>query len=182
MLLDYFNVCSHLGIKMEHFNLDLMGIAINTALAVALYSFTFEFVDKKNALKQQNKEQVAKLMLADVYQSCLLCLSVLEHIENGERGRFVDNLGNSIRIDKSDEVIDALIRDPFIYESSIIELFKDGTLSKEEYSAYTKNKNNFREYMFLKSRTLETNQASPDDISKEDLENNINAVIERLKS
>lgn len=148
LVVDYLNLFTFLGFNPERINLDLMGIIMNAILAITLYFITFEFVDKRNALRQRNKEQVAVMMLINVYETCLYCISVLDQIKNDEQGVYFDNSNTPIDSDKYEELINAFVKDPFSNEHIVLEFFKDGTLSQEEYKTYSDNKRNYLDYMF----------------------------------
>ena len=146
ILIDYFNLSSMMFININNINEGLFGIVVNTVIVISLYLVTFEFVDKKNEDRQKNKQLAAKRLLIDIYNECLLNISIMED---------PDLRSKATRYVKGDELIEKdnkfriFEEAPFNSEPVILDFIKDGVLSIEEYNSYLDNKKNYHEFMYI---------------------------------
>lgn len=144
LIFDYFNVFSALGIETSNLNLGVFSTVINSVIVIALYIITFEFVDKKNEKRNKNKEEVAAQLLITIYSECLKNIDIMCDPDlYCKVTRFVDP-DKLIEKDNKFRVFENL---PFDNESDLIDFFKEGTLSSEDFKKYMDNKSNYRMFM-----------------------------------
>lgn len=146
LILDYLNIGYAIGLNVERINSSLLSIIVNACLAITLYIVTFEFVDKRNASKQRNKELVANCVLVDIYKQCKNNMDIMEDPSLYQKvTRFVKS-NEFIEKDNKYRVFENI---PFENEAFLLGFFEDGTLSVGEYKSYIANKNNYRQFMTI---------------------------------
>lgn len=145
VLSDYINLPSLLGFKMSNINWDFcMGI-LNIIVVIILYLITFRTLDARTIERENNKKEVSILLIEQCYQEVLDYVDWLnqETVEkyivpkvdfNSTNNKILDNLQNS----------------PFLNEDIVIDLAKDGQITKKKLDGYLKIKVKYRKYLNMR--------------------------------
>jgi hypothetical protein len=145
VIFDYINLPSLLGFEMSNINWDFcMGI-LNIIVVIVLYLITFRTLDARTIEREINKKEVSILLIEQCYQEILDYIDWLnqETVEkiivpkidfNSTNNKILDNLQNS----------------PFQNEEIIIDLAKDGQITKNLLETYLKFKVKYRKYLNMR--------------------------------
>lgn len=145
VIIYYINLPSFLGFKMSNINWDFcMGI-LNITVVIVLYLITFRTLDARTIERENNKKEVSILLIEQCYQEILDYVDWLnqETVEkiivpkvdfNSTNNKILDNLQNS----------------PFLNEDIVIDLAKDGQITKKKLEGYLKIKVNYRKYLNMR--------------------------------
>ncbi len=142
MLMDYMNFPTFLRFGLSNINIDFcMGI-LNTGVIIILYLITYKVLDERTVQRENNKKEISVLLIKECYLECISYLKILnqEAVEkyivpkvdfDAVENRIVNNLQNA----------------PFLNESIIMDLLKDGQISKKQIETYIIIKGKFRQYI-----------------------------------
>ena len=145
IILDYINFPSFLGLRMSNINWDFcMGI-MNIVVVIVLYLITYKTLDARTIEREINKKEVSILLIEQCYQEVLDYIDWLnqETVEkiivpkmnfNSTNNKILDNLQNS----------------PFQNEDIIVDLAKDGQITKKLLERYLNLKVKYRKYLNMR--------------------------------
>jgi hypothetical protein len=145
VILDYINIPSFLGLRMSNINWDFCMGFLNITVVIILYLITFRTLDARSIEREINKKEVSILLIKQCYQEILDYIDWLnqETVEkiivpkmdfNSTNNKILDNLQNS----------------PFQNEDIIIDLVKDGQITKNLLEGYLKLKVKYRKYLNMR--------------------------------
>lgn len=120
---------------------------------------TFYFIDRKQIEKEKNKNEIANIILKNIYEICLDNI----HICNDDiiNNYIVPNC-NFDKLIYEDEYMSNLLNQPFQNENIIYDLLKDGIISKKLYENYLVCKKNYREYITIRINFYDKPELSKD--------------------
>lgn len=143
MISDYANIPSLLGIKVSSINWDFL----NIILIIALYFITYKLLDKRTMEKEKNKKGIAVVLMQECYQQCL---SQVNFLNNDIVELYIVPKINFNVVTNENEIIVNLHNSPFENENIIIDLVKDGQISKEIIESYFKIKDKYKQYINIR--------------------------------
>lgn len=146
--LDFLNLPSHLGIEVANVNWDLNIGLLTNLIVVTLFSITYEILDKRTVEKEKNKEEISTLLLKESYDLCLQCMDNLS--EEFVKKFIVPKMDFDGGI-RENQVVENLKNAPFLNESIILSLAIDGQVSPGEIQDYYKIKQQFREFVTVRT-------------------------------
>lgn len=95
MTIDYCGVLGLCYIEVEKFNMDFWSLFINSTIVICLYVITYVLIDKNRIKQEDNKKNVAKLLLQKTYGECLVDIKTMGSKE------YRTSLASKINFDKS---------------------------------------------------------------------------------
>ena len=150
LFIDYSNFPTTIGIDISRFNMDLLGIVLNSVTAVIVFMLGYYFVEQWNLRKLANQKAVAESLLLSIYKECLSSVELLDDptsakrlFEQTDRTKYYHILD-----DPSPHMKFAKI--PFINESPLLECFREGILDRKCFDTYQSIKKDFNRYVFLR--------------------------------
>lgn len=124
MILDYINILTKVGINVKNINLEILNIFI----VIALYMTTFYFIDRKQMEKEKNKNEIANIILKNIYE---MCLDNIHTYNDDIINNYIVPNCNFDKLIYKDEYMSNLLNQPFQNENIIYDLLKDGIISKK---------------------------------------------------
>ncbi len=143
IFLDYINILSILKLKSENFNFDFLNIIINTIIVIMLYLITYFLIDKENIRKNNTQKDILKSLLKETYKECINYINILDY----------ETLSKYIvpKIDfnsTTENIISKNIKNnAFSNHDSIMELFKIGIISIDNFNTYIEIKKDYFNYV-----------------------------------
>lgn len=138
LLLDYIEFPSFLGFDMSNINWDFLNIAI----VIILYIMTYKVLDERTVQKENNKKDITIFLMEQSYQSCR---------------RYIDMLNQEViekyiisKVDfesTKNVVVENLQEAPFHNDNNIMDLVKDGQISRKQIEGYLKVKADYGQYI-----------------------------------
>lgn len=142
IIIDLFNIPSLIGIKTTNMNWDLCLGLFDLWIVVLLFLITYKKIDARNIERENNKRDISSLLIASCYAECQNYLNLLTQ-ETIEKYIIPKVDFNST----SNKVVTNLQEAPFTNENIIMDLAKDGQLSKIQIDGYFNIKNKYRIYI-----------------------------------
>ena len=145
VILDYINLPTLLGFKMSNINWDFcMGI-LNIILVIVLYMITYKALDQRTIEREKNKKDISFLLIKECYFECLKWVDLLNQdiVE-----KFIVPKMDSNSTDNA--VIVNLKNSPFLNENIIMDLVKDGQVTKKQIEGYFKIKEKYSQYVNMR--------------------------------
>lgn len=158
-IVDYFNIPSKLGIRVESINKDFWTIAIGNFVVITLYLITFFLFDKRNLEKDKLAVYAGYCLLRDSYRDFSSILEVLRMYQKNVLDR---NITSDVRA--------FLESKPLSNDEKIFSALSNGVLSKELYDAYSSIKQDYSSLVvivFLKRTQPELEKELMEDLTKE---------------
>lgn len=150
LFIDYSNFPTTIGIDISRFNMDLLGIVLNSITAVIVFMLGYYFVEQWNLRKLANQKAVAESLLLSIYRECLASAELLddpltakrlfEQTDGNKRYNILDDLSPHMKFAKI----------PFMSEPSLLEYFHEGVLDKNCFDTYESIKHNFNSYVCVR--------------------------------
>lgn len=128
-LLDIYDIPSGVGIPIQRINWDAAGLVCGNLVVVALFSITYQVLDKRSIQKAQNQRRVALHMIKATLSACN---SQIELLKNS---RFTDSLLHNIDFDKNLEensLFQIVLTLPFENHEAIVSFAAEGVISDYE--------------------------------------------------
>ena len=153
LVIDYINLPTLLGFELSNINWDFcMGI-INAIVVVMLYLFTYKVIDERTVHRENNKTEISMLLIRNCYLECLEYIKILNQ-------EIVEKyIVSKIDFDSTDNTIICNLQNtPFQNESTILDLVKDGQLTKNQIEGYFQIKAKFRQYVNMRIVFFEAEQ------------------------
>lgn len=175
--LDYINLPARLGFEMQNINWDFcMGI-LNLIVVIALYVFTYKILDEKTMKREQNKNEISILLIKECYKECLEYEKILtkEMVD-----KYVVPKVDFNSTEYEGSITSNLQNSPFLNENIIMDLAKDGQLTKSQIEGYFKVKNAYRQYIAMRISLFDAPHLYEPLITK--LHNAVNSELKKLDS
>lgn len=144
LTIDYCGVLSLCYIEVEKFNMDFWSLFINSTIVICLYVITYVLIDKNHIKQEDNKKNVAKLLLQKTYGECL------DDIKRMESKDYRTAMANKINFDNSigdEPVYQKLMESPFDNHEMILSFAKEGVIKAETLEKYLNIKREFRVFI-----------------------------------
>lgn len=153
LVIDYINLPTLLGFEMSNINWDFcMGI-INAIVVIMLYLFTYKVIDERTVNRENNKIEISMLLIRICYLECLEYIKILNQ-ETVEK-----YIVPKIDFDSTDNTLVCNLQNaPFQNESTILDLVKDGQITKNQIEGYFEIKAKFRQYVNMRIVFFESEQ------------------------
>lgn len=142
MTIDYFNIFS-----IKRISLDFFTGILNVVVIIILFLITYHTLDRVSKEKEQNKKEIAKILVNDIYKQVDF---MLENI-------LTDDIVENNIVPKIDfnacgehELITNLKKDPFRNEGQLYNLIEDGQLSKKDFLKYLEIKKDYSSYITMR--------------------------------
>lgn len=141
VLLDYINLPTLCGIDMSNINLDFWVQAANVIVVIMLYIFTYKILDERAVHREKNKNEISMMLINDCYKECKRYLEMLdqETVEKYIVPKIDFNSSNNV-------IISNLQNAPYSNENVILDLVKDGQVTRQQIDCYLKIKEKFQQY------------------------------------
>lgn len=145
-VLDYTNLPSSLmGLKMSNMNWDFYIGILNIVAVLVMYVITYKTLDQRAIKREKNKCEISVMLIKGCYKECQSYINFLnkETVEkyivpkidfNSTEHKITNNLQNA----------------PFENENIIMDLVKDGQVSKNQIAGYFNVKQKFRQYVNIR--------------------------------
>lgn len=144
LAIDYYGVLSLCYIEVERFNIDFWSLFINSTIVICLYVITYVLIDKNRIKQEDNKKNVAKLLLQKTYGECL------DDIKRIESKDYRTAMASKINFDNSigdEPVYQKLMESPFDNHEMILSFAKEGVIKAETLEKYLNVKSEFRVFI-----------------------------------
>lgn len=142
--LDYYDVLSKNNIDIWRINIDFWSTLISSAIVIALYIITYVLIDKRRIKQEENKRNVANLLLRKIYSECL------DDIKRMESKDYRIAMASKINFDNSigdEPVYQQLMDSPFDNHEMILSFAKEGVIKAETLEKYLNVKREFRVFI-----------------------------------
>ncbi len=148
LVIDYLNVLSFCGIKVERINDSMLAIFVENIIVVTIALLTYYYIDKQNVARQKNQEKSASLLLSSIYANCK------ENVELFDDSSIAEMLIKKTDFDKcisEDDPVRKLEASAFASENYVMEAFMNGIFTKEQMEQYMLMKSTYCKYMTLRT-------------------------------
>lgn len=142
--LDYYDVLSKNNIHIWRINIDFWSMLINSVIVIVLYIITYVLIDKRRIKQEENKKNIANLLLRKVYSECL------DDIKRMESKDYRTAMASKINFDNSigdEPVYQKLMESPFDNHEMILSFAKEGVIKAETLEKYLNIKREFRVFI-----------------------------------
>lgn len=142
--IDYFNIFTTLGIKINSLNAVFWGIFLNNGVVIALFYITYLHFDKRNIEKENNKRKTALIMLKNTYNFCN------ENIRLFNDKEYRANVAKKCDFDEliCTEPFFLIYRNqPFENHDAILNFSKEGVITPHEYETYLDIESKYKNYI-----------------------------------
>ena len=145
IIFDYINLPSLLGLDMFNINWDFyMGIS-NIIVVIMLYVMTYKTLNERTIEREKNKKEISILLIKEFYQECI------EYVELLNQETVEKYIVPKIDFNSTDNKIIYNLKDsPFANENIIMDLVKDGQITKQRIEKYFKIKGIFSKYVTMR--------------------------------
>lgn len=147
LLLDYIDLPTSVGIDINRFNIDFSIAVLTSGIAVILFLQTYFTIDKVTKQKEENKQQIAVLLINDI------CREMEEVVNKVLIDKIVnDNILPKIDFNSYSEssIITNLKNMPFENENNLYDLLRDGQLPKDMFLNYLQLKQHYKSYITMR--------------------------------
>lgn len=130
------------GIDMSNINLDFWVQTVNVIVVIMLYLFTYKILDERTVQRENNKKEISMLLINDCYKECKKYLELLDQ-ETVEK-----YIVPKIDFNSTDNMLIRNLQNaPYANENVILDLVKDGQVTKQQIDCYLKIKEKFQQYI-----------------------------------
>ncbi|WP_252249393.1 hypothetical protein [Clostridium sp. VAP23] len=148
IILDYLNIPSFLGVNMHNINWEFctsFTSIINVVSVIVLYIITYKTLNERTIERENNKNEISILLIKQCYQECLKYVEFLNQ-ETVEK-----HIVPKIDFNSTDnKIMNNLINSPFVNENIIMDLVKDGEITKQQIEKYFEIKGLFSKYITMR--------------------------------
>lgn len=133
LVIDYFNLLSKIGLRIDYLNAAAQGIIASAFIPILLFLLTFMIIERWNVRRRQNQLAIAVQFLNDIYDECKDCIDLIHYQP------FMDTLASEYEKKKEHtdkKLFRHLAESPFEKEDIIIRFCSDGVLTAEQVSTY----------------------------------------------
>ena len=126
------------------FNFDIFSLIVSNAIVIVLFGITYILIDKRNIEKDENQNEIVRIMLNEMFLECKKSIEVFtpQVIEKYVVPKVDFNASS-----KSDKVTTNMRNSNFIYDEIIFESAKNGIITKDDFSDYSKLKRLYSTYI-----------------------------------
>ena len=145
-ILDYMNLpSSFLGLKISNMNWDFYMGSWNVIAVVVLYVITYKALDQREIKKEKNKNEISAILIKNCYEQCNFYIKMLseEMVEKYIVPKIDFNSTNTTLITNAQNA-------PFENEAIIMDLVKDGQITKQQITSYLNIKQKFGQYVTMR--------------------------------
>ena len=145
-ILDYMNLpSSFLGLKTSNMNWDFYMGSLNVIAVVVLYVITCNVLDQREIKKEKNKNEISAILMKNCYEECNYYIKMLnkEMVEKHIIPKIDFNSTNPT-------IMINIQNDPFKNEGIIMDLVKDGQITKQQITSYLNIKQKFSQYVTMR--------------------------------
>lgn len=177
IILDYINLPSFLGLEMSNINGGFhMGI-LNIIVIITLYSITYKRLDERTIEREKNKNEISILLIRECYQECI------EYVEFLNQKTVEEYITSKIDLDilhnKNTSIVN-LENSPFLNEHIIVDLVKDGQMTKSQVEGYFRIKKKYKKYINMKITFFDDSRLY--ESLEMELRRTINSEIEKINT
>lgn len=145
IIFDYINLPSFLGFDMLNINWNLCMLILNNVVVIMLYLITYKTLNERTIEREKNKNEISILLIKECYQECKNYVKFLN------QKTVEEYILPKIDCDRTDNKIISNLKDsPFINENIIMDLVKDGQITKQQIERYFKIKGIFSQYITMR--------------------------------
>lgn len=145
IIFDYINLPSLLGLNMFNINWDFCIGILNIVVVIMLYVITYKKLDRRTIEREKNKKEISILLIRECYQECIKYVELLSQ-ETVEK-----YIIPKIDFNITDNKIICNLKDiPFANEKIIMDLVKDGQITKQRIEKYFEIKGIFSQYITMR--------------------------------
>lgn len=173
IILDYFNLPSLLGVEMSNLNWDFCVGILNSIIVIVLFVITYRTLDERTIEREKNKIEISELLIKECYHECKKYVDLLnqETVEKFIVPKIDFNSTNN-------PIITNLQNSPFSSENIIMDLVKDGQVTKKQIEGYLKIREKYMQYVNMRITFFDAiGMYAP---LENDLRNVISIEIEKL--
>ena len=147
IFLDYINLPSLLGFEISNLKLDFWFGTVNIVVILALYVITYKKLDNKTISREKNKFEISILLMQECYRECMRYVGYLSQ-ETVEK--YIVPKTDFNDTNNKNSIIDNIQNSPYINESNIMDLVKDGQITKAQIEGYFRVKESYRKYISMR--------------------------------
>lgn len=145
IIFDYMNLPSLLGFDMHNINWGFCMAILNVTVVIILYVMTYKTLNERTIERGKNKNEISILLIKQCYQECIKYVELLNQ-ETVEK-----YILPKIDFDSTDDkIISNLKEGPFTNENIIMDLVKDGEMTKQRIEKYFEIKGLFGQYITMR--------------------------------
>ncbi len=188
IILDYVNIPTFLGIKMNNISYDLLSIFIDISVLILLYIVSYRIIDKRQIDKDENAKQTANILIKASYDKCLRYLSIIDNQQLLEQYVIPKIDFNEAQLDSP--VAKNFQNNPFEEYASILSLAENGAVDKTDLLTYLEIEDLYKGYISNRITffDIDKNARTNDQMklkaiiarNREDLRNKLEEEIQRL--
>lgn len=144
-ILDYANIPTLVGLNISNINWDFYMGTLNITSVLAVFIITFKLLNKKEIAREKNKKEISILLLENCYKECQ---SYIQSLNDEVVSKYIVP---KIDFNSTDHtIIKNLQAIPFENENIIMDLVKDGQISKQQIEGYFNVKRKFGQYVNMR--------------------------------
>ena len=145
IILDYANAPTMVGLNMSNINWDFYMGTLNITSVFAVFIITFKLLNKKEIAREKNKKEISILLLENCYKECQ---NYIQFLNDEVVSKYIVP---KIDFNSTDHtIIQNLQAIPFENENIIMDLVKDGQISKQQIEGYFNVKRKFGQYVNMR--------------------------------
>lgn len=130
---------------MLNINWNLCILILNNVVVIMLYVITYKTLNERTIEREKNKNEISILLIKECYEECK------NYVEFLNQKTVEENIVPKIDFDSTDnKIINNLKDSPFINENIIMDLVKDGQITKQQIERYFKIKGIFSQYITMR--------------------------------
>lgn len=147
IILDYVNLPSRLGIKINSMNTGFLGIVVDIMIAVTVFIITYHLIQEREIEKQENQKKIARHLIRT---SMNLCETYIYDLDKPE----ISEMMLRVNHEENREIKEALTffseyeENPFEYDSTITQYIVSGVISDKAMERYERAKNSYKAYIY----------------------------------
>lgn len=151
LILDLFDIPSHLGVNISRLNTDVFGILIGGITTISVFAISFYAIEQWNLKKNANQKGIAEHLLLRTYQECQNWKSHLEapetisallHRTDGNKYYSPEDPSPAMRYADI----------PFDNDEQLMTMSTDGVLTADQIKQFIEIKNQF--HVYVSARTI----------------------------
>jgi len=134
-----------MGFNMSNINWNFFMGMINIIIVIVLYLITFITLDQRTVQREDNKNEISILLMKHCYQECI------EYAELLDQKVVEKYIVPKMDFNSTDNtIINNLRNAPFINETIIMDLVKDGQVETKHIEEYLKIKGRYQSYITMR--------------------------------
>lgn len=143
-IVDYFNIFTYVGVKVENINFDFISLVVGNSIVVGLFLVTYFIVDYRSIKKDHNQLVTAYITLIGIYERCTDMIELFSKDDLRERAAKRCDGDKYVNEDKAHL---HFLNYPFENENKIYDFAGAGILSKEVFTEFIKIKQHYQKYI-----------------------------------